>query len=365
MKNHSGSIKHIAKLANVNPSTVSRALHNNPSISVTTRDLIKKIAQELNYTPNRAAVALSTKRSSLITVVVPTHPEAPMPQVNQFMLEALPVLSLECAANGFQCLFVNPPNNDLRSCKEEFILGPLSEGVIVLGPMIFEEDLIDLAQHQIPMISWGPVPATLEDSITVMSSDNELGGYLATRYLLERGRRNLSFFGDTTEMEVSLRYIGFQRALNEFGLLQAHETRLLRLSGPTNMINPTEPIELFFNKVVEEGRYPVTTGSEAKSGKFPIDGIVAVSDVFAMGAITSLASRGLRVPHDVSVVGYDDLRASAFFNPPLTTITQDFAHAARCIGRSLAEFIMNDQPLGTKMESQTKLPVRLVVRESA
>lgn len=363
MKNYTGSIKHIAKLANVNPSTVSRALHDNPSISITTRDLIKKIAQELNYTPNRAAVALSTKRSSLITVVVPTHPEAPMPQVNQFMLEALPILSVECAANGFQCLIVNPPNNDLRSCKEEFILGRLSEGVIVLGPMIFENDLIDLARHQIPMISWGPVPATLEDSITVMSGDNEMGGYLATRYLLEKGRRHLSFFGDTSEMEVALRYVGFRRALNEFGL-EARESRILRLSGPTNMTNPTEPIDIFFNRILEEGDLSATTNM-AQPLPFPIDGIVAVSDVFAMGAITALSRRGVRVPQDVSVVGYDDLRASSFFNPPLTTITQDFANAARCIGRSLADFIMNDQRLGKKMASQTKLPVRLVVRESA
>jgi DNA-binding LacI/PurR family transcriptional regulator len=230
--------------------------------------------------------------------------------------------------------------------------------------MIFEDDLIDLAHHQIPMLSWGPVPATLEDSITVMSSDNEMGGYLATRYLLEKGRRRLSFFGDTSEIEVSLRYLGFQRALNEFGL-QTHDTRLLRLSGPTNMTNPTEPIDLFFDNVVKESVGSETTESKAQSSQFPIDGIVAVSDVFAMGAITSLARRGIAVPQDVSVVGYDDLRASAFFNPPLTTITQDFANAARCIGRSLAEFIMNDQPLGKKMASQTKLPVRLVVRESA
>lgn len=364
MKNYTGSIKQIAKLANVNPSTVSRALHDNPSISITTRDLIKKIAQELNYTPNRAAVALSTKRSFLITVVVPTHPEAPMPQVNQFMLEALPILSVECAANGFQCLIVNPPNNDLRSCKEEFILGRLSEGVIVLGPMIFEDDLIDLARHQIPMISWGPVPATLEDSVTVMSGDNEMGGYLATRYLLEKGRRRLSFFGDTSEMEVALRYVGFQRALSEFGL-PTEESCILSLSGPTNMTNPTEPIDAFFNKIlkerIEQGTIKPPTGTK----EFPIDGIVAVSDVFAMGAITSLTRRGVCVPRDVSVVGYDDLRASSFFNPPLTTITQDFANAARCIGRSLAEFILNDQPLGKKMVSQTKLPVRLVVRESA
>ena len=361
MKNYSGSIKHIAKLANVNPSTVSRALHNNPSISTTTRDLIKKIALELNYTPNRAAVALSTKRSSLITVVVPTHPESSMPQVNQFMLEALPILSVECAANGFQCLIVNPPNNDLRSCKEEFILGRLSEGVIVLGPMIFEDDLIDLARHQIPMVSWGPVPATLENSITVMSGDNEMGGYLATRYLLEKGRRSLAFFGDPSEMEVSSRYVGFQRALSEFGLNLSH-AQLLRLSGPINMTNPTEPIDLFFNETLENRNKSTSEHTRVASGNFPIDGIVAVSDVFAMGAITSLARRKIKVPEDVSVIGYDDLRASAFFNPPLTTITQDFAHAAQYISRSLAEFIVNDQQ---RMISQTKLPVRLIIRQSA
>jgi DNA-binding LacI/PurR family transcriptional regulator len=230
--------------------------------------------------------------------------------------------------------------------------------------MIFEEDLIDLARHQIPMISWGPVPPTLEDSIAVMSGDNEMGGYLATRYLLEKGRRRLSFFGDTSEMEVALRFIGFERALSEFGL-EAKESPILRLSGPTNMTNPTEPIDQFFNTIVKQGLSSQTTDPGVKSPPFPIDGIVAVSDVFAMGAITALTRRGINVPKDVSVVGYDDLRASSFFNPPLTTITQDFANAARHIGRSLADFIMHDQPLGKKMVSQTKLPVRLVVRESA
>lgn len=366
MNNRSSSIKTIASLANVNPSTVSRALRDTPGISEETRTIIKKIAKDLNYVPNRAAVALSTQRSSLVTIIVPVNPENEIPQVSPFMLEVLPIISTHLEASGLQCFFGTAPQNNLSSCKDEFILGRVSQAIIILGPMCFDKQLKELTDYEIPIISWGLVAKHLASNITVLSSDNRMGGYLATKHLLTQGRRNLCFFGDHNEIEVKERYKGYLQALQEFNLSNnpLHE---LQLSGNTNMANPPPIIKQFFDNTLSAT--PINPKSTKKQGS-KIDGIVAVSDVFAMGAITELTNRGYHVPRDIAVVGYDNLSSSAFFNPPLTTVSQNMNEASKYIAQLLSQTILSPANSShsinkTKIYEKCTFPVELVIRNSA
>jgi DNA-binding LacI/PurR family transcriptional regulator len=169
-----------------------------------------------------------------------------------------------------------------------------------------------------------------------VGSDNPLGGRRATLHLARLGRRRIVFLGDTEAPESMQRYQGYVAALNEAGL----------------PVDPKLSVPTLFDLEAAEA---ATDALLARRVKF--DGIVAASDLIALGAIRALEHAGVKVPADVSVVGYDDVPFARYSRPALTTVRQDTALA----GRLLLSKLLNGDSSELRSE---RLPTDLVVRES-
>jgi DNA-binding LacI/PurR family transcriptional regulator len=173
---------------------------------------------------------------------------------------------------------------------------------------------------------------------TLVGSDNVKGGMLAADHLLSLKRKRILFLGDPSLPEVALRYEGFEAAHREHGL--AH--------------NPKLTIPLNFG-----GETTYRAVLDLIDSKARFDGIVAASDVLAMAAMHALRARGLDIPSDVAVVGYDNIGQAAMTNPPLTTIDQHI----KLGGERMVELLL--RKIDGKTAASTLLPTTLVVRESS
>jgi len=209
-------------------------------------------------------------------------------------------------------------------------------GLIVIGQLTWHERLNQLAAMGVPMAVWG---ACLPDALyPVVGGDNQQGGYLATRHLIERGCRHIAFFGDTTHPEAGLRHVGYEMALREAGL--SPDERLLQsfLFGDTRI---REVINGWLNQQLH------------------FDAIFASSDVCAISIMSALKERGIAVPEQVRVVGYDDIALAAHVHPALSSVRQPTELAGRALVELLFEAIQG------RSRRTMMLPAQLTARESS
>jgi DNA-binding LacI/PurR family transcriptional regulator len=209
-------------------------------------------------------------------------------------------------------------------------------GLIIIGQLTWHEHLNRLAAKGLPMVVWG---ACLPDAIyPVVGGDNERGGYLATRHLIEQGSRRIAFFGDITHPEAGLRYRGYCQAMAEAGI----------------DVNPRLLQSFLFGDL----RIRQTIDSWLDQG-FGFDAIFASSDVTAISLMGALKERGIAVPEQVRVVGYDNISLAEHVHPSLTSVSQP----TQAGGLALVDLLMKavaGQPRETVM-----LPAQLIVRESS
>ncbi len=191
-----------------------------------------------------------------------------------------------------------------------------------------------LAESETRFAVWG---AQLPNQVYCsVGSDNPLGGRRATLHLARLGRRRIVFLGDAEAPEAMQRYQGYLEGLAQSGL----------------KADPQLAVPAHFELEAAEASI------DALLGRLQFDGIVAASDLIALGAIRALLRAGLAVPRDVSVVGYDDVPFARYSRPALTTVRQDTALA----GRLLVSKLLNADP-GGELRSE-RLPTDLVIRES-
>jgi DNA-binding LacI/PurR family transcriptional regulator len=210
------------------------------------------------------------------------------------------------------------------------------DGVIVIGQSDQRAVLDRTATRYLPLVVWGE--AGIGQQHCAIGTDNREGARLATAHLLAQGRRRIAFIGNPAAPEIGARYAGYLAALAAAGV-------------------SVEPSLLL----------PLQLGSEAAFGltrdfiaaRPELDGIVAASDVAAMGAIRALSEAGRAVPEAVAVIGYDDVPFAAHTTPPLTTIRQDLGKGAELLVAALFE-----RMAGTATPSVAFAP-ELVQRASA
>jgi len=296
------NLAELAELAGVSVATVSRALAGNTVIAEATRIRIVALASEHDFHLNQAARNLRLKRTGAIGVVLPLGHEAEQHLSDPFFMSLLGPLADAIADRGHDLLLSRVIPKDDRWLDAIVDAGRV-DGVIVIGQSNQIDAIERVAQRYRPIVVWG---ATLpgRKQITV-GSDNVAGGRIAAEHLLAHGRTRLAFFGNIDVPEFAARYAGFQQGLAAAG--SDHATLL--------------PVHL-----TSESSYAAIENYLA--GHPSPDGIVAASDVIAMSALRALAGRGLRVPQDVSVIGYDDVQIAMHTNPPLSTVRQDVAHGA-------------------------------------
>lgn len=327
-------LEDIAALAGVSISTASRALNDSPSVNARTKQLIWKLAREHDYPFRRYMPAGPIGATGTIALVVP-RPQGRESQLDDpFFLELVAGLSDSARERGCDLLvshFAPVSFDDLAAAMTT----SRADGVIFLGQSSLHHAFNRLAEREARFAVWG---AELPDQdYCSVGSDNLSGGRRATLHLARLGRRRIVYLGDTEAPEVGQRVRGYVEALEQS-----------RLAVDEALMVPA-------HFTVESAEASV----DAMIGRgLAFDGIVAASDLIALGAIRSLQRAGRRVPEDVSVVGYDDVPFARYSRPALTTISQDTARA----GRLLVSKLLDTGGEG-EMRSE-RLPTELIVRES-
>lgn len=328
------TLAELARLAGVSISTVSRSLAGNPIIAAATRERIAALAREHGFKINQSARNLRLKRTGSIGVVLPLGHEQQQHLSDPFFISLLGPLADALTERGHDLLLsrVIPADN---SWLDTMVDSGRVDGVIVVGQSDQIDTIERVARRYRPLVVWGA--AVEGKSQITVGSDNLAGGRIAAAHLLAQGRRRLAFFGASEVPEFAARLAGFNRALEYVG--EAEPPLLL-------------PVHL-----TTDQSYAAI--ADFLSGHPPPDGIVAASDVIAMSALRALAERGLRVPHDIAVVGYDDVIVAGHTSPPLTTIRQDVARGAA----TLVDLLFR-RMAGESVTSVSMTP-ELVLRASA
>ncbi len=328
----------IAARAGVSQSTVSRALRNSPLVNPETRERVQAIARELNYQVDRTASSLRTGHTRTLALLLFEDAPDQASSINPFFLSMLGSITKACSAHDYDLLVsFQSPEEDWYARYEE---AHRADGLILLGYGDYvsaHPTLQRLADSGAHWVIWGP-RLHFEHGICV-GSDNQLGGYRATQHLLGLGRRKVAFLGCNSEQapEFADRYKGYAQALEEAGL------------------SVDDDLQVYAESTEASGADAVASLYEAG---VEIDGLVCSSDLIAIGAMRWLQAKGVDVPSDVAIVGFDDIQAAAYCTPALTTVRQD----VKAAGETLVDVAL--QLIETGEEKSRLLEPQLIVRES-
>ena len=320
------TMEDLAKVLGVSKITVSRALRDSPLVTPETREKVRQAASEHGYRFNVSARNLRMRRSYSVAVVVEMTPVRGRPMSDPYPLELLGGITQELTTAGYSVVLTS---------KQLMNTAPVqgADGLILLGQGSHGEAVRTLQQTGMPLVVWGaPEPDT---DYIVVGSDNRKGGISAAERFIAQGRQKLVFLGDVDHAEVQERCAGFIDAM-----------------GGQAAVHIIRPKAFTF----EAGFDSISALLKKKGASF--DGVFAASDLLAMGAIRALAEKNLRVPENVSVIGYDDTPSAASFVPPLTSVHQYLRDGGVLLAKKMLGLI-EGHPVQSEM-----LPTMLMVRQT-
>jgi len=329
----------IAHRAGVSQATVSRVLRGSTLVNSETRRRVEAAVRDLNYKVDRHASSLRTQRSGTLALLLFEDPTPDDSHINPFFLSMLGSITRACARHG-QDLLVSfqQLSNDWHADYEDSMK---ADGLILLGYgdyLAYQPKLEKLVQQDTHFVRWGSVLP--EQHGVSIGCDNFQGGRLAGEHLIAAGRRRIAFLGGASSHcpEFLERYRGCDASLHEVG---AAMDPALQVDAESS----------------EEAGHAAAVALMERGLHF--DAAFAASDLIAIGAMRAFIEHGRHVPWDIAVVGFDDIPAARFANPPLTTVFQDTTRAGELLVETLMKLV-RDEPA----ESIT-LPVSLVVRRSS
>jgi len=328
----------IAYLAGVSQPTVSRALRGSPIVSLETRKRIEAIAKQLNYKVDKNASNLRFQHSHTLALLLFEDPAPEESQINPFFLAMLGSITRACARRGYDLLVsFQQMSSDWHKDYED---SRKADGLILLGYgdyLAYESRLQQLVRQGTHFVRWGAVLAG-QPGLSI-GCDNFRGGYEAARHLLSLGRRRLAFCGDASDHypEFLERYRGYVEANAAVGVA----------------VDPKAQVD-----AISTEQAGFDAANELLTRGVGLDAIVAASDLIAIGAMHALQERGIDVPGQVAVVGFDDIPAASMTTPPLTTVMQDTRRAGEVLVETLLKLVTEEHAEGTV------LPTRLIVRRS-
>jgi DNA-binding LacI/PurR family transcriptional regulator len=338
-RTNSGSptLDEVARVAGVSRATASRAVNGGPRVSEHARRAVEEAVRALGYVPNRAARTLVTRRTDSIAVVVPEPDDRVFS--DPFFAFTLRAVTRVLGEREVQLvlLLARPGAEETR------MLRYLSNGHVD-GALVVSHHRDDRLAELLPQIGvpcvFGGRPWSGSERVPYVDVDNVAGGREATEHLVRRGCRRIGTIAGPADMTAATdRLTGWAQALHTAGL-------------PADAVVHGDFTE-------EGGRLAATDLLEQHPD---LDGLVVASDLMARGALQVAAERGLRVPDDLAVIGYDDLGVAERTNPPLTTMKNPISEMAERATRLLLDRIDGRESGGPY---RLIIPTELVIRESA
>ena len=325
----------IARLAKVSKPTVSRALSDSPLVKEDTKNHVLSVAHKHGYTINRNAQKLRHKRTNTIAVSLDFRSHQQNHIADPFMFDLLAGVS-EALGDRNQDLLLCAPNHNDAVAFNQILSARGADGFIILGQGHRENMLNEFAATGAPIVVWGA--AADSANYCVVGSDNFFGGQLAGRYFIEQGRRRFLFAGDTSFREIRLRRDGLQFVADE----SAGRVSVDEIEMHSFAYEPAYDTACRYLDVIESRP----------------DAVFTMNDTAAMAFISAFRDVGIRVPEDVSVVGYNDIPSARYFSPPITTIRQDTYQAGRVLVAKLMSILDGESPKSALIRTE------LILRES-
>jgi LacI family transcriptional regulator len=329
------TIYDIAKKTGYSVTTVSKALNNYTDISQKAKDKIMAAVQESGYLPNSHAQSLSTKKSWTIGVVFSEILEVGMK--HPFFNEVIESFRKYAEKEGYDLIFVSRNLRSKNTSYLEHFQYRGVDGVVVICSDYEDEQVRQLMDSDLPLV----VIDMNNENTSVVYSDNCEGAKLAVEYLYSLGHRKIATIAGHQQTFAGMeRLRGFQQAMNDFGL----------------------PVNDEF--IIHGGFFSVEEGYKAMqqllNASVMPTAVFAAGDHMAVGAIQAIRDRGLHVPEDISIIGFDDIDLAKYMTPALTTVRQD----KELIGEKSAEKLIEQINQKEKKSGVNVIPVELVVRET-
>jgi len=325
------TIKDVAALAGISYTTVSHVVNNTRPVSQEVRRKVEAAIKSLDYVPSAVARSLKAKTTATIGLLVPNS-------LNPYFAELARGIEDYCERNGYCVILCNSDDNpDKQRSYLRVLLEKRIDGLIVASAGGDSGLAEGLAGVKTPMVI---VDRGLEGvNADLVRIDHEYGAYLATRHLLELGHRDIATIGGPASTSVAqMRQAGYCRALQEAGI-EVREERML------------------------DSDFTSTGGYNAAARLFessPPSAIFAGNDMIGIGVLRAAAERNVRVPAELSVIGFDDIQMSRYVYPALTTVGQSILQ----LGEMAAEVLLRRIAAPDSGADQRIVTPSIVLRES-
>lgn len=324
------TLKMVAERAGVSVNTVSRAINNKSDINEETKKRVLKVAQELGYVQNATAVALRTKKTRTLGVVIADNR-------NPFYAEVLNGIEEAAREKNYHIILANT-QRDYQKEEEaiNLLLAKRVDGLLITPVQDRNDDIKNLIEANIPFVIVGRDFKNIE--VDAVYNDEVKGGFLATKYLIKKGHKRIALInGFLHKSPARGRLEGYKKALKEYGIP-------------------------FDDSLVSVGDIDVKDGYERTKQLLEkglnFTAIFAYNDMMAFGAMRAIKEKGLRIPEDIGLVGYDDIPFSSLISPSLTTIRLKKQE----LGVESLKLLLSRINVSRKKMKKIMLNVELIVR---
>jgi LacI family transcriptional regulator len=331
------TLKDIAKAVGKSVTTVSSALNDYDDVSQETKELVRRVAREMGYTPNIVAQRLRKKRADTLGLILPTFgPRFSDP----FFSELLAGIGNESSAYGFDLLVsTQAPGPDEDAAYGRLVSGRRVDGLLVVRTRRDDSRIAFLVERDFPFVAFG---RTAQDfDFPYVDEDGVLGMKLVTQHLIDLGHRRIALIAASSDlMFTTYRTAGFRQAMEENGL-------------------PLDESLIVAGDLTQRNGYRLA--GELLDRPDRPTAIVACNDLMALGAMTAAQERDLIVGRDIAITGFDDIPPSQYSHPPLTTVHQPIYRIGRMICEMLIQCIRGED----LVERHVLLRPSLVIRRSS
>lgn len=321
----------IAKLADVSPGTVSNALNDRKGVGKETKSKIIKIAEELGYFRNHK------KNEEKVIRLILFKKHGYVVSDTQFFSALIEACENECRQRGYELLISQVIHGEHD--KEDIfkiINQNKIDGILLLATEMNPDDFSNFENIDVPMVVLDSYFVTKSYDYIVIN--NISGSYRATKYFIEKGHKKIGVLGSSINISnFEYRYKGFEKAINEANLIFAEEDNIL--------LEPTlDGAYRDMKKYLDHN----------KGRKLPT-ALFALNDIIALGAIKAIKEQGIKIPEDISIIGFDDIPFSALSNPNMTTIKVYTTEMGRLAVKRLIDKTNEEEEVPLKIEIDTKL----------
>lgn len=328
------TIYDVASFAHVSVTTISKILnHKDFDISDETRERVLAIIKELDFTPSGLARSLVTKKTNVLGLLIPDIS-------NQYFADM--ARGVEDGANrlGYNVILCNTDENHRKELEYLHLLQEKGTDGIIIVPIAESEKLFtEEFNYDKPFVILDRVYENMSSDIFQVRFDNVKGGYFATRFLTQEAHKRIGIITGPSKSRPSKdRLNGYKAALAEAGI----------------------PVD---KSLIYEGNFKFESGFEGAKYllKQRVSAIFATNDIMACGVYKAITSAGLKIPNDISVMGYDDIMLSDMLDPPLSTISQPKVDMGRIASEMLIKQIKKEK-ISTEAVFEPKLIKRKSVR---